>query len=182
MGWSYRLIKPVTVPSAGYRGKRRQTSTKGDPLRPNYTGDGIFCGWGGRCGPRVGSPELLWNWMRSRARSITASSSRTYFTSRPLARRRLASSGVNQVGWRFASSGSAHLVDFHQKGLDHKLLHAAGLPEHALGMNVEMKVSRLDRAQSAGFFCGFALGGLAVREAGVRSIPWETSTCCRRWY
>ena len=63
--------------------------------------------------------------------------------------------------------GAAHLVDFHQKGFDHEFLHAARLPEHTLGMNVEMEVARLDSAESSGFFRGFALGGLAVREAGV---------------
>src|SRR5258706_1337260 len=67
---------------------------------------------------------------------------------------------------RFISS--AQLMHFHQKGFDHKLLHAAGLPEHALGVNVEMKVSWLDVAQSPTFFRGFALGSLAVREAGFR--------------
>src|SRR5215831_7398235 len=41
----------------------------------------------------------------SRARSITACSSRAYFTSRPLARILRASSGVNQVGLRICSSG-----------------------------------------------------------------------------
>src|SRR5258706_16106524 len=67
---------------------------------------------------------------------------------------------------RFISS--AQLMTFQQKGFDHKLLHAAGLPEHALGVNVEMKVSWLDVAQGPTFFRGFALGSLAVREAGLR--------------
>ena len=44
-----------------------------------------------------------------------------------------------------------------------------------------MKVARLDGAESAGFFRGFALGGLAVREARFRSIPWGRSTYFRRW-
>src|ERR1700722_1115397 len=60
--------------------------------------------------------------------------------------------------------GTARLVDFHQKSLDHKFLHSAWLPEHALGMNVEMKMSRLDRAQRSGFFCSLTLRRLAVRE------------------
>ena len=64
--------------------------------------------------------------------------------------------------------GPALLVDFHQKSFHHKFLHAAGLPEHPFGVNVEMKVARLDGAESAGFFRGFALGGLAVREARFR--------------
>src|ERR1700684_3506708 len=58
---------------------------------------------------------------------------------------------------------SALLVDFHQKRLDHKFLYPARLPEHALGMNIKMKVARLERAQSARFFRGLALGGLTVR-------------------
>src|ERR1700730_5991067 len=31
--------------------------------------------------------------------------------------------------------GPAQLMDFHQKGFDHKLLHASRLPEHSLGVN-----------------------------------------------
>jgi hypothetical protein len=34
-------------------------------------------------------------------------------------------------------------------------------------MNVQMKVARLNRAQSSGFFGGFAFGGLAMRKPGV---------------
>src|SRR2546423_14386847 len=65
---------------------------------------------------------------------------------------------------RFVSP--AKLLNFHQEGLDHILLHATGLPEHSLGMNVEMKVPRLDRAQRSGLFGGLAFGGLTVRETG----------------
>src|SRR5271157_2792975 len=54
----------------------------------------------------------------------------------------------------------AHFVDFHQKGLHHKFLHAARLPEHALGVNVEMKMPRLDGADGTGLFRGLALGRL----------------------
>src|ERR1022692_3880252 len=61
--------------------------------------------------------------------------------------------------------GSARLPDVHQEGFDDILLHASGLPEHAFGMNVNVEVSRLDEADGARFFFGFALGGLAVREA-----------------
>ena len=61
--------------------------------------------------------------------------------------------------------GPAQLVDFHQEGFDHKFLHAARLPEHAFGVDVKMKVARLDGAESAGFFRCFALCGLAMREA-----------------
>src|SRR5271168_2022873 len=49
--------------------------------------------------------SALWKWMRSRARSITASSSCAYFTSRPLVSRCRASSALNQVGRRIGSSG-----------------------------------------------------------------------------
>ena len=62
---------------------------------------------------------------------------------------------------------ASHLVDFHQKGLDDEFLHAARLPEHALGVNIKMKVSRPDRAQRAGLLRCFALGGLAMREPRV---------------
>src|ERR1700691_3187445 len=34
--------------------------------------------------------------------------------------------------------GPAQFVDFHQESFDYEFLHAAGLPEHALGVNVEM--------------------------------------------
>src|ERR1700683_234907 len=47
-------------------------------------------------------------------------------------------------------------------------MHATRLPEHALGVDVEMKMARFNGAQSAGFFGGLALGGLAVREPGLR--------------
>src|SRR5436190_5883389 len=47
----------------------------------------------------------LWDRILSSARSITASTSRKYFTSRPFAKRRLASSGLTQVGFRLDSSG-----------------------------------------------------------------------------
>src|SRR5436309_126784 len=60
-----------------------------------------------------------------------------------------------------------HLVDFHQESFDHVFLHAGGLPEHSLGMDVEMKVARLDDAESPSFLHGLAFGGLAVRQAGV---------------
>jgi hypothetical protein len=63
--------------------------------------------------------------------------------------------------------GTAHLVNFHQEGFDHEFLHSAGLPEDAFGMDVEVKVSRLNRAETAGFFGSFALGGLAVGKADV---------------
>src|SRR5580704_2552425 len=63
--------------------------------------------------------------------------------------------------------GTAHLMDLHEEGLDHEFLHSTGLPEYALGMDVEVEVTRLDGADRTGFFGGFALGGLAVREARV---------------
>jgi hypothetical protein len=85
----------------------------------------------------------------------------------------LASAGLNQVGRRLSSSGGASDA-FHQEGFDYKFLHAAGLPEDALRMNVEMKVARLNRAQRPGFFGRFAFGGLAVREPGVGRSLWES--------
>src|SRR5580704_18607110 len=67
----------------------------------------------------------------------------------------------------------AHLMDLHQERLYDKFLHATGLPEDALRMNVKMKVSRLDRAECASFFRRFTLSGLAVREPGFRRSFWE---------
>ena len=64
--------------------------------------------------------------------------------------------------------GTAGLADFHQKSLNDIFLHASGLPKDAFRMNVDMEVARLDDADSARFFFGFAFGGLAVREAGLR--------------
>src|SRR3984957_18241621 len=58
--------------------------------------------------------------------------------------------------------GSAHVLHLHQKCFDYEFLHAARLPEHALGMNVEVKVARLDGARRSCFFHGFTLGVLAV--------------------
>src|ERR1019366_5158915 len=63
--------------------------------------------------------------------------------------------------------GAASLADVHQESFDHVFLHAAGLPEDALGVNVDVEMAGLDDADSARFFFGFAFGGLAVREAGV---------------
>src|ERR1700688_1681962 len=77
-------------------------------------------------------------------------------------------------GAAIAFIGAAHLVDFHQEGFDHEFLHAAGLPEHALRMNVEMEMARLDGADGSGFFGGFAFGGLAVREARVSRALGES--------
>src|SRR6266446_6362183 len=62
---------------------------------------------------------------------------------------------------------SPSLTYFHQESFDHEFLHTAGLPEHTLGMNVEMKVAWLNRTQGAGFFRGFPFGRLAMGEACV---------------
>src|ERR1019366_890173 len=71
--------------------------------------------------------------------------------------------------------GTASLADVHQKSFDHVFLHAAGLPEDALGVNVDVEMAGLDDADGARFFLGFAFRGLAVREAGVGGPPWETA-------
>src|SRR5258708_30008434 len=63
--------------------------------------------------------------------------------------------------------GSPRLVNLHQEGFHNKFLHAAGLPKHAFGMNVEMKMPRLNRPQRSRFFRSFPLRCLAMREAGV---------------
>src|ERR1700726_3985409 len=63
--------------------------------------------------------------------------------------------------------GAAQLVDLHQEGLDHELLHAARLPEHALGVKVEMKVARLNGAKGSGFFRSLPFRGLTVREVRI---------------
>src|SRR5579864_7451411 len=75
--------------------------------------------------------------------------------------------GAHPGGMAVGLVGAAHLVNLHQKSFDHKFLHATGLPEDSLGMYVQMKVARLDGADRAGFFRGFAFGGLAVGEAGI---------------
>src|SRR5580693_8728718 len=51
--------------------------------------------------------------------------------------------------------GPAHLLHFHKKSFDYKFLYAAGLPEHALRMNVEVKMAWLDSAGGTSFFYGF---------------------------
>ena len=58
----------------------------------------------------------------------------------------------------------AHLLNFHQESFDHEFLHSARLPENSLGMQIEMKVARLNRAERSGFFRSFAFRGLAVRD------------------
>src|SRR5580692_12573847 len=67
--------------------------------------------------------------------------------------------------------GPAHLLHFHKKSFDYKFLYATGLPEHALGMKVEMKMAWLNSAGGTSFFYGFTLGGLAVGKVrGGRSL------------
>src|SRR6202040_2454888 len=63
--------------------------------------------------------------------------------------------------------GVAGLANFHQKSFYHIFLHAARLPEHSLGVNVNVKMAGLDDADGSSFFSGFAFCGLAVREAGL---------------
>ncbi len=65
--------------------------------------------------------------------------------------------------------GPAGLLNFHQKCLHHVFLHASALPENAFGVNVNVEVTWLDDSDCAGFFLGFALGGLTVRKARFRS-------------
>src|ERR1700733_10791814 len=58
--------------------------------------------------------------------------------------------------------GPAHLLHFHKKSFDCKFLYATGLPEHALRMNVEVKMAWLNSAGGTSYFYGFRLGCLAV--------------------
>src|SRR5215469_18267036 len=64
--------------------------------------------------------------------------------------------GADPGGAAIGFLGTAHLMNFHEKSLDHKLLHASRLPEHAFRMNVEMEVSRLYGSNRTGFLCRFA--------------------------
>src|SRR5713226_7818235 len=61
--------------------------------------------------------------------------------------------------------GTASLADFHQESLDHIFLHTACLPEDALRVNIDVEMTRLNDADGARFFLGFAFSRLAVREA-----------------
>ena len=51
--------------------------------------------------------------------------------------------------------------------LEREFLHSTGLPEDSFGVDVEMKMARLDRAEGTGFFRGFTLRSLAVRQARI---------------
>src|SRR5215468_10438760 len=61
----------------------------------------------------------------------------------------------------------AHLVHFHQEGLDHKLLYATRLPEDAFGMNVEVEMAGFDGPKGASLFGSFAFRRLAMRQPGI---------------
>jgi len=50
--------------------------------------------------------------------------------------------------------GLAGLADFHEEGFDYVFLHAAGMPEDALGVDVDVEVVGLDDAGGSGFFLG----------------------------
>src|SRR5580698_4321740 len=64
--------------------------------------------------------------------------------------------------------GTVDQIHFHQESLDHKLAHSRRFPEDAFGMQIQMKVPRLNVAASARFFPGLAFGGLAVRDRRLR--------------
>ena len=68
--------------------------------------------------------------------------------------------GIAAVFFRVAG-----LANFHQKSFYHIFLHTAGLPEHSLGVNVNVKMAGLDDADGSRFFSGFAFCGPAMREA-----------------
>jgi hypothetical protein len=65
----------------------------------------------------------------------------------------------------------AGLANFHQKSFYHILLHAAGLPEHALGVNVNVKMAGLDDADGSSFFSGFAFCGSGAPLGNVHLLP-----------
>jgi hypothetical protein len=62
------------------------------------------------------------------------------------------------------------LANFHQESFDHVFLHASRLPENAL---------RWCRWRPLLLWLRVRRPGCARGEA--RELPWETSTCCRRW-
>ena len=57
-----------------------------------------------------------------------------------------------------AAPGRLQPGDLHQEGLHHIFLYAGRLPEDTLRVQVELKVMRLNDANRAGFFQGFARG------------------------
>ena len=143
------------------------------PMARLQFGDGVFCGAGiSRAGIR--SPEFMWNWIRSeRAIDHRLEFAEIFhFASlgQPTFRFFRAEPGRPAVGF----VRLAHLMDLHQKRLHHEFLHASGLPENALGINVEMEVTRLDRAQMRR-----PLPPLRVRRPGYVKAerpwsPWES--------
>ena len=60
--------------------------------------------------------------------------------------------------------GRARSFDFEEKSLDDEFLDSGGLPEDALGMEVEVEVLEVDGAGDASFFEGLQSSGLTVRE------------------
>lgn len=57
----------------------------------------------------------------------------------------------------------AGLTHFHEESFHNVFLHTARLPKNALGMDVNVKVARLDDSHRSGFFARFAFGRLTVR-------------------
>src|SRR5438445_8810481 len=57
------------------------------------------------------------------------------------------------------------LLHFQQKGFDDKFLHAWRAPENAFGVNIDMKVPRLDMPANSCLFPGFAFRGLAMQHS-----------------
>jgi hypothetical protein len=63
---------------------------------------------------------------------------------------------------------TADVLHFHEEGFDHEFLYAGRLPENPFGVNVLVKMARLDASASASFFRGFAFRRLAVGQGGSR--------------
>src|SRR5579864_5721479 len=137
---------------------RRGVVEAGIPLRPDRAGDGVL-GWrSARSG--IGSPEFtmeLYTFKRPVDHGFEFVEI-LHFASFGEAALRLFGAEPRRPPVRFV--GLPHLVDFHQKCFHHELLDASGLPEDALGGNVEVEVTGLDRTAGARFFRRLALSGL----------------------
>jgi len=68
---------------------------------------------------------------------------------------------------------TAGLADVQQKGFDDEFLNATRLPENALRVNIDVEVAGLNDSDGSGFFTGFALSGLAVRQVRFGGSLWE---------
>src|SRR5579859_5119969 len=138
------------------------------PLRPDCLSDGVFrIGGADVSGAGIGPPEfvVVVDTYEGAVDNGFEFAEILHFAA--LGQAALGFSGAHPRGMAVGLVGAAHLVNLHQKSLDHKFLHAAGLPEDSLGMYVQMKVARLDGPAGPGFFGRFAFGGLAVGEAGI---------------